>query len=162
MAIFGEVKTVLGQIDLNKFGKAFSFIQKLQDSNSNEYKTLTNTKIDECTKIVLDESCFVLFQSYITKNKIDCLYESHKKYIDIQYIFDGCEIMEVENIANLQVSKEYDENLDYAKYFQSNNASSLVIRKNELAIFYPTDAHMPCIKVDKNVKVIKAVFKIAV
>lgn len=162
MAIFGEINTVLGQIDLKKFGKAFSFIQKLQDSNSDEYKTLTNTKIDECTKIVLDENCFVLFQSYITKDKVDCLYESHKKYIDIQYIFDGCEIMEVENIANLHVSKEYDESLDYAKYFQTNNASSLIIRKNELAIFYPNDAHMPCIKVDKNEKVIKAVFKIAV
>ena len=142
--------------------KAFSFIQKLQDSNSDEYKTLTNTKIDECTKIVLDENCFVLFQSYITKNKVDCLYESHKKYIDIQYIFDGEEIMEVENVNNLEISKEYDENLDYAKYFQSNNASSLIIRKNELAIFYPNDVHMPCIKVDKNEKVIKAVFKIAV
>ena len=162
MAIFGEVNTVLGQIDSNKFGKAFSFIQKLQDSNSDEYKTLTNTKIDECTKIVLDENCFVLFQSYITKNKVDCLYESHKKYIDIQYIFEGEEIMEVENVTNLQISKEYDKSLDYAKYFQSNNASSLLIRKNELAIFYPNDAHMPCIKVDKNEQVIKAVFKIAV
>lgn len=40
-------------------------------------------------------------------------------------------------------------------------ASSLMIRKNELAIFYPNDAHMPCIKVDKNEKVIKAVFKMA-
>lgn len=49
----------------------------------------------------------MLFQSYITKDKVDCLYESHKKYIDIQYI-DGCEIMEVENIANLHVSKEYN------------------------------------------------------
>ena len=162
MALFGTLETLKSQVCDFKFEKAFSFIQKLQDSNSDEYKTLTNTKIDECTKLVLDENCFVLFQSYITKDKVDCFYESHKKYIDIQYIFDGEEIMEVENVNNLEISKEYDENLDYAKYFQTNNASSLLIRKRELAIFYPNDAHMPCIKVNKNEKVIKAVFKIAV
>ena len=162
MALFGTLETLKSQVCDFKFEKAFSFIQKLQDSNSDEYKTLTNTKIDECTKLVLDENCFVLFQSYITTDKVDCFYESHKKYIDIQYIFDGEEIMEVENVNNLEISKEYDENLDYAKYFQTNNASSLLIRKRELAIFYPNDAHMPCIKVNKNEKVIKAVFKIAV
>ncbi len=162
MAIFGEVKTVLSQIDLNKFGKAFSYIEKLQDSSSDEYKAIINTKLDECIKIVLDENCFILFQSYITKDKEDCLFESHQKYIDIQYIFDGIEIMEVENIKNLKIAKEYNETLDFANYFQTNNASSLIIKKNELAIFYPSDAHMPCIKVDKNGKVIKAVFKIAV
>ena len=162
MALFGTLENLKSQVCDFKFEKAFSFIQKLQDSNSDEYKTLTNTKIDECTKLVLDENCFVLFQSYITKDKVDCFYESHKKYIDIQYIFDGEEIMEVENVNNLEISKEYDENLDYAKYFQTNNASSLLIRKRELAIFYPNDAHMPCIKVNKNEKVIKAVFKIAV
>ena len=162
MALFGTLENLKSQVCDFKFEKAFSFIQKLQDSNSDEYKTLANTKIDECTKLVLDENCFVLFQSYITKDKVDCFYESHKKYIDIQYIFDGEEIMEVENVNNLEISKEYDENLDYAKYFQTNNASSLLIRKRELAIFYPNDAHMPCIKVNKNEKVIKAVFKIAV
>ncbi len=162
MALFGTLENLKSQVCDFKFEKAFSFIQKLQDSNSDEYKTLANTKIDECTKLVLDENCFVLFQSYITKDKVDCFYESHKKYIDIQYIFDGEEIMEVENVNNLEISKEYDENLDYAKYFQTNNASSLLIRKCELAIFYPNDAHMPCIKVNKNEKVIKAVFKIAV
>jgi len=162
MAIFGNIETVKGQLNNPKFDKAFLYLEKLQDINSNEYQSLINIKLDNCNKIVLDENCFVLEQAYISKDKKDCFFESHKKYIDIQYIFDGTEIMEVENINNLKTTKEYDETLDYAKYAQSPNSSSLVIRKNELAIFYPNDAHMPCIKVDKNEKVIKAVFKIAV
>lgn len=162
MAIFGNIETVKEQINYKKFEKAFLYIQKLQDKNSLEYKSLANIGLDECNKIVLDENCFVLEQAYITKDKKDCFFESHRKYIDIQYIFEGSEIMEVENINKLQITQEYNESLDFAKYEQKPNSSTLIINENELAIFYPNDAHMPCIKVDKNQKIIKAVFKIAV
>ena len=162
MAIFGNVETVKEQINYKKFEKAFLYIQKLQDKNTLEYKSLANIGLDECNKIVLDENCFVLEQAYITKDKRDCFFESHRKYIDIQYIFEGSEIMEVENINKLQITQEYNESLDFAKYEQKPNSSTLIINENELAIFYPNDAHMPCIKVDNNQKIIKAVFKIAV
>jgi biofilm protein TabA len=162
MAIFGTIKTVKEQINDSKFDKAFLYIQKLQDKNSAEYKTLSNIKLNQCNKIELNENCFVLEQAYISKNKEDCFFESHKKYIDIQYIFEGEEIMEVEKLSNLQVTTAYKEDLDYAKYSQSKDSSVLKIRENELAIFYPNDAHMPCIKIDENKKVIKAVFKISV
>ena len=161
MAIFGTIETVKAQINNPSFEKAFLYIDKLQDKNSDEYKSLSNIGLDDCNKIVLDEHCFVLEQAYISKNKEDCFFESHKKYIDIQYVFEGEEIMEVENLSNLQVTTPYKEDLDYAKYSQSKDSSILKIRKNELAIFFPQDAHMPCIKLDENKKVIKAVFKIS-
>ena len=162
MALFGTLETLKSQVCSSKFEKAFAYIEKLQDKNSAEYKTLVNTKVGECNKIVLDENCFVLEQAYITKDKEDCFFESHKKYIDIQYVFEGEEIMEVENLSNLQVTTPYKEDLDYAKYSQSKDSSILKIRKNELAIFFPQDAHMPCIKLDEKKKVIKAVFKILI
>ena len=162
MAIFGNIETVKSQLNDKRFEKAFLYIQKLQDKNSLEYKSLSLIELDKCNKIVLDENSFVLEQSYITKNKKDCFFESHKKYIDIQYMFKGDEIMEVENVDNLSVTTAYNEDLDYAKYAQTNNSSTLIIKENELAIFYPQDAHMPCIKIDENKKIIKAVFKIAV
>lgn len=162
MAIFGNIETVKSQLNDKRFEKAFLYIQKLQDKNSLEYKSLSLIELDNCNKIVLDENSFVLEQSYITKNKKDCFFESHKKYIDIQYMFKGDEIMEVENVDNLSVTTAYNEDLDYAKYAQTNNSSTLIIKENELAIFYPQDAHMPCIKIDENKKIIKAVFKIAV
>ncbi len=162
MALFGTLETLKSQVCDSKFQKAFAYIEKLQDKNSPEYKSISNIKVDECNKIVLDENCFVLEQSYITKDKENCLYESHKKYIDIQYMFEGDEIMEVENVNNLLITTEYNEELDYAKYAQSSSSSILKIRENEFAIFYPNDAHMPCIKIDENKKIIKAVFKILV
>ena len=162
MAIFGTIETVKEQINCSSFEKAFLYIDKLQDKNSDEYKSLLNIGLDDCNKIVLNENCFLLEQAYISKDKADCFFESHKKYIDIQYIFEGIEIMEVTTLDNLNVKTEYKEDLDYAKYAQTKNSSSLIIKQNELAIFYPNDAHMPCIKVDENKKVIKAVFIILI
>lgn len=162
MAIFGTIEAVKEQINCSSFEKAFLYIDKLQDKNSAEFKSLSNIGLEDCNKIVLDENCFVLEQAYISKNKEDCFFESHKKHIDIQYIFEGEEIMEVENVSNLEVTTAYKEDLDYAKYSQSKDSSILKIRQNELAIFFPQDAHMPCIKLDENKKVIKAVFKISV
>ena len=107
MAIFGTIETVKAQINNPSFEKAFLYIDKLQDKNSDEYKSLSNIGLDDCNKIVLDEHCFVLEQAYISKNKEDCFFESHKKYIDIQYVFEGEEIMEVENISNLEVTTAY-------------------------------------------------------
>ena len=59
MALFGTLETLKLQVCDSKFQKAFDYIERLQDKNSNEYKTLVNTEVGECDKIVLDESCFV-------------------------------------------------------------------------------------------------------
>ena len=162
MAIFANFQTIKDQVNDSRFNLAFSYLEKLQDITSLEYKSLKSIELDVCNKIILDENCFLLEQAYISKNKEDCLFESHKKYIDIQYMFEGDEIMEVENVNNLLIETAYKEVLDYAKHAQSKNASVLKIKENELAIFYPNDAHMPCIKINENKKIIKAVFKILV
>ena len=57
MALFGTFETLKSQVCDFKFQKAFAYIEKLQDKNSLEYKTLSNTKVGECNKIVLDENC---------------------------------------------------------------------------------------------------------
>ena len=162
MSLFGTIDLVKEQAHTQKFERAFEYLEKLQDKNSPEYKIIKNIELEQCEKIELNKNCFVLLQSYITKDKEDCFFESHRKYIDIQYMFEGEEIMEAENIENLTITSKYDEKLDFAKYTQSTDSSILRIRQNELAIFYQLDAHMPCIKIDKNKKIIKAVIKVAI
>ena len=142
MALFGTLETLKSQVCGSKFEKAFAYIGKLQDKNSNEYKTLTNTKVGECNKIVLDENCFVLEQAYITKNKEDCLFESHKKYIDIQCMLKGEELMEYANINDLTEVVPYNENSD--AMFWKGMGSVLNIPAGTLYIAFPEDGHKPC------------------
>jgi YhcH/YjgK/YiaL family protein len=80
----------------------------------------------------------------------------------VQFILGGEEIIEVSNTNLLAVALAYNEELDFIKYEDKKECSSIVLKAGDVAIFYPQDAHMPCIKVKESVKVIKAVVKVGV
>jgi beta-galactosidase beta subunit len=44
----------------------------------------------------LKASLFLIIQEYNTKEIKDCVLEGHVKYIDIQYIIQGVELMELQ------------------------------------------------------------------
>ena len=156
MAIFGKVNDVKKQITNKYFQIAFNYLE----NNSNDF---TNIKENECVKKELSDDMFILKQIYKTKNRSDCFFESHKKYIDIQFMSKGEEYMDVTDISSLKQLNEYDEKTDFIKYEgKEENISKLLIRQNELAIFYPSDAHQPCIKTEKEEIIYKVVIKIPV
>lgn len=156
MAIFGKLENLKQQIKDENFQTAFDYLSNIQNESF-------DIKDGECIKEMINDEMFVLKQAYITKNREDCFFESHKKYIDIQYMLKGDEIMDVCNIEDLEIIKDYDDKTDFIKYKgKQENISSLLIKENELAIFYPQDAHQPCIKTNENKLIYKAVIKIPV
>lgn len=156
MAVFGKLSDIKHQINDGNFIIAFNFLENLTDD-------ILNLSEGECIKEMITDDIFILKQAYKPKERSECFFESHKKYIDIQYMVKGDEIMDVTHIDNLKIVKKYDDKTDFIKYEnKSDNISSLLIREKELAIFYPTDAHQPCIKVDDSKLIYKAVIKIPV
>lgn len=156
MAIFGKLEDIKTQINDEYFQIAFNYLESINDD-------FLKIKDGECIKEMLNDDMFVLKQAYITKDRESCFFESHKKYIDIQYMVKGNEIMDITSIDNLKIVNDYDEKTDFIKYEnKSENISSLLIKEKELAIFYPNDAHQPCIKTDKNELIYKAVIKVPV
>ena len=110
---------------------------------------------------MITNDIFVLKQAYKTKERKDCFFESHKKYVDIQFMIKGDEYMDVSSLDNLKTISEYEEETDFIKYEgKCEDISSILVKENELAIFYPTDAHQPCVKVEKSQVIYKAVIKI--
>lgn len=162
MALFGALEVVKNQADREKFATSFLYLERLLDKNSVEYKRVMETALGVCKKIELDKESFVLEQAYNSKDREECFFESHRKYIDMQFILSGEEIIEVSNTNLLIVSLAYNEELDFIKYEEANGSSSIVLKAGDVAIFYPQDAHMPCIKVTKSIKVIKVVVKVGV
>lgn len=155
MPIFGSLADIKEQLNHKAFQIAFRYLENISD----DFLDLKDT---ECIKEMITDDIFVLKQAYYTKNREDCFFESHKKYIDVQYMVKGEEIMEVSDIKNLNLITPYDENTDFIKYDGNKNISSLYIKEKELAIFFPEDGHQPCIKTDKSSLVYKAVIKIPI
>jgi biofilm protein TabA len=162
MAIFGKLSLLKEQLSDEKFEKAFKYLAEVLDASSDKNANIRSLAIDTSNKIEIDAHCFALEQVYLSKKREECFFESHKKYIDFQFIVDGEEVLEVAHTDDLDISEVYNEAKDFIKYKDKKANSSIILRKGELAIFYPEDAHMPCIKVQEPSKVLKVVIKVKV
>lgn len=106
------------------------------------------------------DDVFAILQTYDTKDESDCRLESHQKYIDIQYMISGEELVGVTPLSNQEVTEDLLKENDVV--FYNGVSDKIKLAANSFMIFYPTDVHAPCIKVDKPTKVIKVVVKVAV
>ena len=162
MALFGKLEVVKQQVEDQKFQVAFTYLEEVFKDGSKENIRLLSLPIDAFDKIDLDAKNFGLEQVYNSKEKEKCFFESHRKYIDVQFILEGEEIIEVSDIDNLDVDATYDKDMDLIKYHDKSNTSQIKLQKGDVAIFYPKDGHMPCIKTNESAKVVKTVVKVKV
>jgi len=84
--------------------------------------------------------------------------EAHKKYIDIQVVAAGNELMGYTNIGNTTLSEAYDEVKDIM--FLKGDVDKVSADNKTFIIFYPEDAHMPALAANEPKHVKKAIFKI--
>jgi biofilm protein TabA len=87
-------------------------------------------------------------------------WESHKKYIDLQYIISGSEKIGVAPSATATVINPYNAQKDGAAYKIDNGIYDIATPKF-FYLFFPENAHRPNIKVNEE-KVKKLVIKIRV
>lgn len=78
---------------------------------------------------------------YETTGEKDKPFESHRKYVDIQLLLDGEEVVQVTDITRLNVGTHYDDEKDVVLYEASNVTASTILRPGSIMILYPRDAH---------------------
>ncbi len=109
---------------------------------------------------IAGDSVRVIVQQYDTRDVEELNYEAHRKYIDLQYVISGKELISVAGLDQYStIVKPYDEMEDIGFY----DVNEGVLRQADdqlFFIFFPDDAHMPCIKDGERLPVKKIVFKI--
>ena len=127
------------------FAESFAFLQKAVAENL----PVGRYEID-------GDNIFAFIQEYTSKT--ESAFETHKNYIDIQFILSGAEVMKVCDISQLKISVPYTEDV---MFFEDNErASVIVIEEGEYGIFFPWDAHKPGLCFDVPDKVKKVVVKV--
>lgn len=86
---------------------------------------------------------FALVQSYDTAAPFERKYESHRDYIDIQYVAAGTEVIYYAPTDRLQAVTDYHAANDYQLYADPSAATPLHLAAGSFAIFYPQDGHKP-------------------
>ena len=123
-----------------------------------EHKDLSGYEVG---KHAIDgDNLFVIIDEYETVAVETTEYESHKTYIDLQVILKGQEDMGILPLNGQTPSKAYNPEKDFQLFSRDEpNGFMITVTEGMFAIFFPTDAHMPCIGVPAK-PVRKAVFKI--
>ncbi|MDY3287320.1 MAG: YhcH/YjgK/YiaL family protein [Eubacteriales bacterium] len=110
-------------------------------------------------RVTLDgDRVYVNVMEYETAQK-NPVFEAHRRYIDIQCVLRGAERMEAAPAESLTPSQGYDEASDCALY--TGHGCSFDASAGTVVIFFPEDAHAPCLPADAPSRVLKAVVKVA-
>lgn len=131
-----------------RIARAFSYIRETDFSQMELGKHL-----------IENENMFALVQAYNTKEIEDCKLESHKKYIDVQFMISGDEIMGINSLNDQEITEKNEVN-DY--FFYKGDYSSIRVNEGMFTIFFPDDLHMPCLKVENVMPVKKVVVKVKI
>lgn len=106
------------------------------------------------------DNLYVNILQYETKDETNCIWESHKQYLDLHYIISGQEIIGISDIRNMLIG-EYEEAKDYVHINGSFDAK-ILCKTGSLLLINPEDAHKTAIKANEPCLVKKAVFKIRI
>lgn len=109
----------------------------------------------------VDEGFYFNVIDYSPGLEDEILYESHRKYIDIQRIVSGFEKLMVTDVMRLTPVTSYNEEQDYVNYSGRNNKSGIILCSDTCVVLYPKDAHK-AVLFKSGVRVKKIVGKLLV
>ena len=147
MALFGTVSALRAQAPQTAgFQAAFSHIDQLLRPGSPSAGQLRGMKSGDVEKVDLGSGVFAINQVYDSKPRADGFFESHRKFIDVQLIFEGEEVIEVIDVSRITVRQPYNAERDLILYADAADASHLRLVAGHAAIFFPVDVHMPSLR----------------
>lgn len=104
---------------------------------------------------------YVNVHGYTTQPQDLCAWENHPATIDIQYMIDGIEGIDLIHVEKLGTPKLYKAESDTQKFgATSEPATQLVLRSGEFVIFLPGEAHRPKVAVPTPSPLKKLVVKV--
>ena len=121
-------------------------------------KSLELLNIEHKKYVIDGDAVWANVQEYETKD--DAKYETHRKYIDIQYMIKGKEFVGVTDKTNCSTCESYNPDTDLEFMDINVKEEYQILNEGDFLVFYPTDAHKPSINPDEKLKVKKVIVKV--
>jgi biofilm protein TabA len=103
---------------------------------------------------------YVNVHGYETLPRDQCRFESHRRYVDLQYCIRGGELIDYTLLARLPGNSGYDAEKDFIFHDAPAAFSTLRLQPGDFGVFFPDDAHRPKVNDGANAAVHKLVIKI--
>lgn len=142
MALFGPISMLRSQcLPLEKCAGVIAYLDELFPGKAASIR-LNSIGVGITERVELADGAFALEQVYRSKVRREGFFESHRKYIDVQVVFEGEEQMEIVDLGRAKVRHDYDPQRDLIVY-EDATGSLLRLHAGDAAVFYPGDVHMP-------------------
>lgn len=109
---------------------------------------------------IVDGEVFALVQSYVTTSGSTKSFEAHRRYLDLQSVVAGEELVLHAPVGTLQPEAEYCPTGDCQLYAEPSAPTVLRLTPGRFALFFPHDGHKPGCAVALPGPVRKVVIKI--
>ncbi len=117
-------------------------------------------KLDPGKHTVDGQEIFAIVQEYQTEPADGRFWETHQRYIDIQFMLSGTERMGYSPAERMKVIEPYDPIKDFTKL--AGDGQFIEVPAGHFTIFFPHDAHMGGVSIAGPERVRKIVVKVAV
>ena len=92
----------------------------------------------------ISEKIYANVEEYSTKSHVECFFEAHKNYIDIQLLLKGAERIDTVFSEGLRVKEEYNPQRDIEFFFDDKrDVQSIKLEPGVFTVLYPHEAHKP-------------------
>lgn len=127
---------------------------------------LLHVKVSEADagkKVFVNESFYYSILTYNTKSEAEAGLESHRKYVDIQIIVKGEELMDIADVSRLTIKENYNADNDVMFWNIPERMTRMAFRAGDYIILYPEHAHRGAIKTGQDdQRVLKIVGKVKI
>jgi YhcH/YjgK/YiaL family protein len=134
-----------------RWDKAFSFLK------NNDLKNLDVKRYE-----IDGGNVYAPVSEYLSKNEQDARYEAHRKYIDIQYVISGRELIGIAPVSSRNETLEPYNEANDIEFMGVSNGENHQATPDRFFIFFPEDAHRPGQKDGENAMVRKIVVKVKI
>lgn len=133
--------------ELKKYGSVLPSAEKIADF----IKEWSKNPKDSGRYDIDGDNLFAAVSEYETESFEERQFESHQKYIDVQYVPSGAETLYWAEVKTLmQTSESFSQGGDIA-FYKGKAQGSVTLCGGTCAVLFPEDAHMPnCISGEKQ------------
>ncbi len=104
------------------------------------------------------DEVYAMVSEYETKTPENAKVEAHERYIDIQYVVKGEEMMGYAPLEDQDIKTPYNPEKDVV--FFNTDYDKILLKEGMFGIFFPTDIHAPGLMTDSPKPVKKVVVKV--
>ncbi len=163
MAIVGRFPQILNYFSSSEHAQVITdYLSDALKPGTETNKRLHQLSINTFERFEISDGYYAVEQKFLSKERENCFIESHIKYIDIQVMVEGEEIIEVAYTPHLKLDENMVETRDLLTYHDHIDTHKILLKAGDVAVFFPEDAHMGTQIYQSSVQCVKTVVKMPV